>query len=73
VGQCLAPAREALKAGDTKAGIPLFVNAVGGPGAYERRSDADKKMNWDNVASYLSVRAFNAIKGTPSGEGHDRH
>jgi pimeloyl-ACP methyl ester carboxylesterase len=48
----LAPAREALKAGDTKAGIPLFVNAVGGPGAYERRSDADKKMNLDNVASY---------------------
>ena len=48
----LAPAREALKAGDTKAGIPLFVNGVGGPGAYERRSDADKRMNSDNVASY---------------------
>jgi pimeloyl-ACP methyl ester carboxylesterase len=46
-----APAREAFKAGDTKAGIPLFVNAVGGPGAYELRSDADKKMNLDNVAS----------------------
>jgi gamma-glutamyltranspeptidase/glutathione hydrolase len=45
-------APEALKAGDTKAGIPLFVNGVGGPGAYERRSDADKKMNSDNVASY---------------------
>ena len=29
-----------------------FVNAVGGPGSYERRSDADKKMNLDNVASY---------------------
>ncbi|NOJ40740.1 alpha/beta fold hydrolase [Bradyrhizobium australiense] len=51
-GAGIAPAREALKAGDTKAGIPLFVNAVGGPGAYERRSDADKKMNADNVASY---------------------
>ena len=48
----LAPAREALKAGDTKAGIPLFVNGVGGPGNYERRSDADKRMNSDNVASY---------------------
>jgi len=47
-----APAREAIKAGDARAGIPLFVNAVGGPGAYERRSDADKKMNMDNVASY---------------------
>lgn len=51
-GNVLAPAREALKAGDVKAGIPLFVNGVGGPGAYERRSDADKKMNLDNVASY---------------------
>jgi non-heme chloroperoxidase len=51
-GSNQAPAREAFKAGDTKAGIPLFVNAVGGPGAYERRSDADKKMNLDNVASY---------------------
>jgi non-heme chloroperoxidase len=51
-GSGLAPARETLKAGDTKAGIPLFVNGVGGPGAYERRSDADKKMNSDNVASY---------------------
>src|SRR5215216_3734762 len=51
-GKGMAPAREALKAGDTKAGIPLFVNAVGGPGAYERRSDADKQMNLDNAASY---------------------
>jgi len=46
-----APAREAFKAGDTKAGIPLFVDAVGGPGAYERRSEAHKKMNLENVAS----------------------
>lgn len=53
-GNGLVPAREALKAGDTKAGIPLFVNGVGGPGAYERRSDADKNMNADNVASYQS-------------------
>jgi pimeloyl-ACP methyl ester carboxylesterase len=53
-GNELAPAREAFKAGDTNAGIPLFVNAVGGPGAYERRSDAAKKMNSDNVASYAA-------------------
>jgi non-heme chloroperoxidase len=46
-----APAREAFKAGDTAAAIPLFVNAVGGTGAYERRSDADKQMNRDNAAS----------------------
>ena len=48
----LAAAREALKNGDVQHGIPMFVDVVGGPGAYERRSDADKKMNLDNVASY---------------------
>lgn len=46
------PAREAAKAGDTRRAIPLFVDVVGGPGAYERRSDADKKMNLDNAASF---------------------
>ncbi|MBR1121874.1 alpha/beta hydrolase [Bradyrhizobium lablabi] len=51
-GNRQAPAREAVKAGDAKASIPLFVDAVGGPGAYERRSDAEKKMNLDNLASY---------------------
>lgn len=48
----LAAGREALKAGDVQRGIPLIVDGVGGPGNYERRSDADKKMNLDNVASY---------------------
>ncbi|MGY4400748.1 alpha/beta fold hydrolase [Bradyrhizobium sp. USDA 3315] len=51
VGQ-MAPAREALKVGDVQRGIPMIVDAIGGPGAYERRSDADKKMNLDNVASF---------------------
>jgi non-heme chloroperoxidase len=50
----LGPAREALKAGDTKNGIPLFVDAVGGPGTYERRSAVEKNMNADNAASYLA-------------------
>ena len=50
----LAPAREALRNGDTKNGIPLFVDGVGGPGAYDRRSAADKKMNSDNAASYVA-------------------
>jgi non-heme chloroperoxidase len=50
----LAPAREALRVGDTRNGIPLFVDGVGGPGAYDRRSAADKKMNSDNAASYLA-------------------
>ena len=51
-GNKQVPAREAVKAGDAKAAIPLFVNVVGGPGAYERRSDADKKMNMENVDSF---------------------
>jgi hypothetical protein len=51
-GSSIAPGREALKAGNADVGIPLFVNGVGSPGAYERRSDADKKINRDNVASY---------------------
>jgi len=51
-GSKIGPAREALKVGDVERGIPMFLNTVGGPGAYERRSDADKKMNMDNVASY---------------------
>jgi non-heme chloroperoxidase len=50
----LAPAREALKIGDTTNGIPLFVDGVGGSGAYDRRSAADKNMNSDNAASYLA-------------------
>ena len=50
----LAPAREALKVGDAKHGIALFVDGVGGPGAYDRRSAADKNMNADNAASYLA-------------------
>jgi non-heme chloroperoxidase len=50
----LASAREALKVGDTKNGIPLFVDGVGGPGAYDRRSAAEKSMNSDNSASYLA-------------------
>ena len=50
-GNGQAPAREAAKAGDMKTGIPLFVNAIGGPGAFDRRSDADKRMNFDNAAS----------------------
>jgi len=32
---------------------------VGGPGAYERRSDADKKMNRDNVASFQADATTN--------------
>ncbi|WP_223975803.1 alpha/beta fold hydrolase [Bradyrhizobium sp. RD5-C2] len=30
----------------------MIVDAIGGPEAYERRSDAQQKMNLDDVASY---------------------
>ena len=58
-GAKMTQAREPLKIGDIQRGIPLFVNAVGGPGAYERRSDADKKMNLENVASYQADATTN--------------
>ncbi|OAF19850.1 alpha/beta fold hydrolase [Bradyrhizobium neotropicale] len=48
----MAPAREALGMGDIQRGIPMIVDAIGGPGAYEHRSDAQRKMNLDNVASF---------------------
>jgi non-heme chloroperoxidase len=51
-GGRLVAAREAIKVGNAEIGIPLFVNGVGGAGAYERRSDVDKKMNLDNFATY---------------------
>ena len=60
----LAPAREALKVGDTKNGIPMFVDGVGGSGAYDRRSKADKIMNSDNAASYLADATTNRPRPT---------
>ena len=51
-GGRLTAAKEAIRAGNAEVGIPLFVNGVGGAGAYERRSDVDKKMNADNFATY---------------------
>lgn len=50
----VGPARQAFRDGNAKDGIPLFADAVGGPGTYDRRSDAEKKMNFDNAASYLA-------------------
>jgi non-heme chloroperoxidase len=47
-----APAREAATAGNIKDAVPLFVNVVGGPGAFDRRSEDEKKMNFDNAASF---------------------
>jgi hypothetical protein len=38
----LLPSCATLKVGDTKNGIPLFVDGIGGPGAYDRRSRLTK-------------------------------
>ena len=46
------PAREAFKVGDVQRGIPLFVDGVGGLGAYDRRAETEKKMSLDNVAPF---------------------
>src|SRR5215831_16074858 len=43
----LAPAREAFKIGDVQRAIPLWVDGVGGPGVYDRRSEAHKRMCLD--------------------------
>jgi len=51
-GEKLSRAKEVMKSNNAEVAIPLIVNAIGGPGAYERRSEADKKMNLDNLASY---------------------
>lgn len=50
-GASIASGRQALKVGNYGVGIPLFVNAVSGAGAYERLRRG-QKMNLDNAASY---------------------
>jgi non-heme chloroperoxidase len=55
-----AEAREAFRARDLVRAVPLFVDAVGGAGAFERRSPADRTMAMDNglahVADTISTR-----------------
>jgi hypothetical protein len=59
----LVKARELLKNGDVQRGIPMFVDVVEVPGAYERRSEGDTRMNIENVASYQA----DAIQGPQTG------
>lgn len=49
-----APAREAFRARDLDRAIPLFVDSVGGPGTFDRRSPADQRMAMDNGLSHLA-------------------
>lgn len=53
-GTGLTPAREAFRARDFDRAVRLFVDAVGQPGAFERRSVADRRMAMDNVLAHLA-------------------
>lgn len=45
----MTPAREAFRLGDLQRGARLFADAVGGPGTYDRRSEAERRMMLDNA------------------------
>jgi pimeloyl-ACP methyl ester carboxylesterase len=45
----MAPAREAFLVGDLERGARLFADTVGGPGTYDRRSEAERRMMMDNA------------------------
>lgn len=53
-GDRLAPAREAFVARDFDRAVRLFVDGVGGPGAFDRRSEADRRMAIDNALAHLA-------------------
>jgi pimeloyl-ACP methyl ester carboxylesterase len=48
-GARVTPAREAFRVGDLRRGLRLFADAVGGPGTYDRRSEAQRRMMMDNA------------------------
>lgn len=58
----MAPAREAFGVGDLARGVRLFADAVGGPGTYDRRSEAERRMMMDNVLE----RVAEARTSTPA-------
>jgi len=58
-GARLAPARDAFIVGDLQRAIRLFVDAIGGPGAFDRRPELGQRMALDNA---LSHRADNTSK-----------
>lgn len=53
-GAGLAPARDAFRARDLDRAIRLFVDGVGGPGAFDRRSEAHRRMAMDNALAHLA-------------------
>jgi pimeloyl-ACP methyl ester carboxylesterase len=54
IGARLAPSRTAFVNNDLETGARLFTDAINGPGTYERRSDADRRMIGDNAASHAA-------------------
>lgn len=50
----LVLARDAFRRGSVNEGLRLFVDAVGGPGAHERRSVQTKLMMADNASAHLA-------------------
>jgi len=49
-----AAAREAFRARDLDRAVRLFVDSVGGPGTFDRRSEADRRMAMDNALAHLA-------------------
>lgn len=56
----LAAARDAFRSRDLDRAMPLWADAVGGPGSWARRADIERRMNFDNalanVADQISPR-----------------
>ena len=50
----LQPAMAAFRAGQLDEGMRRFADAVGGPGGYERRTEAQRAMMRDNVAAHVA-------------------
>jgi non-heme chloroperoxidase len=53
-GSRLAASREAFRTSDLQAGVRLFIDGIGGAGAYDRRSEANRQMMADNAASHAA-------------------
>ena len=49
-----AAARDAFRGRDFERAMPLWAEAVGGPGGWERRSETTRRMNFDNALSHVA-------------------
>jgi non-heme chloroperoxidase len=52
--QRFAPARDAFRQGEIARALPLWADAVSGPGAWTRRPDAIRRMNLDNALANVA-------------------